>query len=681
MIIENSDLNIVKQRIIEIRLKIEIWDNTGNYITTLEGDVISGTPSINSESDIRRTTTVTLIPNEESKTIIDEQGYIWINKRVRLYIGIKDQRTKEYTWWKQGIYLFTSTSVNYDATNNQMSISCSDLMAELDGSYNGSLGYLSYEYPADEELLMSSWVEEAHSESVDVSTPDKMFAWMSEYHPNVLTKTTIASVKQAAFNLVTVADLSWETADDYIITLRENIRDTIEFNMDDITEGGTTTLIRTITSPNKIRDMVISTLNDLAGITDYKIDDIGEYYAIPENNPDWATYRQNHPRWADLPIDESFSAGSTVLQVLNTFRDLYTFYESYFDVDGVFCMNRIPTLNDDSVTFINNFFEDMLISENTSIDMTVVKNVIKVWGKVLDVDFYKDENITLDETVYKCNITALTEEYKNGDMIGLKLPAASPAGASININNFGNLKIYKLASSEDVELEEGELEAGKVYVFKVYKKRNSQTKQTELKCYYQGQYQPQAIIALVSNSVGEEPVVTLKGTTCKKWSKEYFQDQYDCEQVELQVVPDSPFTCQSLKDELFMVCTGGDFENIQTDQEALERARYELYKSARLPDSISLTTKITPFADVNIKVSYKRSDKEIPEEYIVKSISHDLAGGTTIWSLVHFYQLYNTTGGSGGDEPDINNSTYENLQNYTYNELQEYTYEQIGGGV
>ena len=105
----------------------------------------------------------------------------------------------------------------------------------------------------------------------------------------------------------------------------------------------------------------------------------------------------------------------------------------------------------------------------------------------------------------------------------------------------------------------------------------------------------------------------------------------------MDVVPDSPFTIQKLG---VILKVYDDETNIQSCATALETARQENYRSSRLTDNISLTTKLVPCADVNQKVEYQRSDMDAPQEYLVTSISHDIAGGTTNWTLVKYYPLY-----------------------------------------
>ena len=147
----NEDYRIVQQPVLDIRLRFEIYDKNKEYINSIDGNVINGSGTIDAESDIRRSFSITIYPDYRSKLIIDEQGYIWIDKYVHIYIGIIDMQTGESYEWKFGEFLFTNVNTTYDPVTNQMSINCSDLMSLLDGSKNGELGQLQIIYPAYEE--------------------------------------------------------------------------------------------------------------------------------------------------------------------------------------------------------------------------------------------------------------------------------------------------------------------------------------------------------------------------------------------------------------------------------------------------------------------------------------------------------------------------------------------------
>ena len=86
---------------------------------------------------------------------------------------------------------------------------------------------------------------------------------------------------------------------------------------------------------------------------------------------------------------------------------------------------------------------------------------------------------------------------------------------------------------------------------------------------------------------------------------------------------------------------GDDYENIQSDELALERAKYEIYLRCRLNDSISITTVPIYYLDVNWKTNYQPLGQDIINQYIIQSISIDLsAGGKQTINMSRFYPLY-----------------------------------------
>lgn len=305
----------------------------------------------------------------------------------------------------------------------------------------------------------------------------------------------------------------------------------------------------------------------------------------------------------------------------------------YFNEEGVFVCKMIPSCYEDDITFDNSFFAKILISENTNIDLAEVRNICEVWGQVLDSDYYT-EDCTYNNNCYICNVSSY-DKYKNGDLIAVKIPSVNLGSSRLNINGLGEIRIMDENTEEAIL--QNTLESGQTYVFKIKTKRIE--KNTVTYAYFLGQWQAHGINVLTDGTVSESDHTTQNRKTVKVFSREYFQSVYNCDSVDFTIVPDSPFTVQELG-EILDVRQGGDYENITSDSLALARAKYENWKNCRITDSISITTKLCPFADVNIKVSYRRSGSNETLQYIVKSISHDLSSATTTWQLMRFYPLY-----------------------------------------
>ncbi len=645
-LITGDDYRITSQSIMDINIKIEVYDDYNHYLSTIICGVISANFQINGDSDVRRTCSLELIPIQKVNTIISEDGLIWINRNIVISIGIKDLITEEYKYYNQGTFLIMSSSSSYDEITNTLSLSCSDWVAKLDGTRNGNLGQLSIVYPAYNDYFSSLWVEEARAQGVDVSNINALFDWIvnnpsDEYH-NPITESDDADIKNAAYQLVTNNNLSQQQRDDYVKTVNSVLNKEAIYYEYRTMVSDTSVVIKTIRDYSVIREAMMNCLGQLGYIKDRNIDEIGESKGMPNHFPNWdyMTYRNNNYFWNKIPYDLEFSKGATVWSIICEMRDLYENYECYFDINNTFCCGLILRGYDDIIRFDNMFLQSVLISENTTIDFQEVKNVTEVWGAILEADWFAYDNVDFDGINYTAIINGYTDEthtdYYNGDLIAIKIPGSNSGICNLKINGLAPIPIY----DENYEIpingtnETMNLEAGQTYVFKIVKRRENGT--DIVRAYLLGQYQCHAMCVLTDGTVGDE-YHTTSGTTVKKYSKEYFQDVYAVDNVYLDIVPDSPFTIQKLG---IILKVYDDESNIQSCSTALETARQENYRSSRLTDSISLTTKLIPYADVNQKVEYQRSDMDEPAEYLVTSLSHDINGGTTSWTLVRYYPLY-----------------------------------------
>ncbi len=88
------------------------------------------------------------------------------------------------------------------------------------------------------------------------------------------------------------------------------------------------------------------------------------------------------------------------------------------------------------------------------------------------------------------------------------------------------------------------------------------------------------------------------------------------------------------------VLSGNDYEQIYTTDLARQRAEYEAWKAGRLTDSITVETRLIPFLDVNMKITYKSLRTGQVDTYIVDKISHSFDTFTTTIEMHKFYTTY-----------------------------------------
>lgn len=118
-----------------------------------------------------------------------------------------------------------------------------------------------------------------------------------------------------------------------------------------------------VPAESKVADVVKQTITQLGGFDKYIIQDAGY----------------------EIPYDIKKDMGSTIYDLLVEIRDLYSDWEMFFDVDGVFHWQQIPNgINEPVVLDFNQLKQKVIISETIDVDFENVKNHIIVYGRLLD---------------------------------------------------------------------------------------------------------------------------------------------------------------------------------------------------------------------------------------------------------------------------------------------------------
>lgn len=317
-----------------------------------------------------------------------------------------------------------------------------------------------------------------------------------------------------------------------------------------------------IPQDSSIRDSMISTLVDLGGFNNYVIED----------NPQPVPY--------EIKIDQD----GTVYDILSELRDITPNYEIFFDVDGVFHYQQIPSGQNEASYIQDDMWKQIVLSESTSVDFGEVKNVVEVYGMSHDPSHYGEA--TIDGNTYNVTMAGV-DSLTKGLIYGFKAPSIVE-NPMLKINS---LPAYPLVNED-----------GTTAVI------------------------PQANKFYVVQYKGEENFLFLG-----------YQQPYAIAKDEN---PDSPFYINTIG-EIRQVFYGDEYENIWSNDLAQQRANYELWLHTRLNDSISLSVVPLYWLDVNILVDYTRVNTTETNQYIIKSIDTSLSpdGSQTI-NMVRYYPLY-----------------------------------------
>lgn len=446
--IQQQDYNIMSQPYINKYMKLNILNFDMNVVDEISGNLVSCDVSVNADSDLRRSCSVSLIVVDSSFDV-GSGNRIWLDKFIQPFVGYENIYTGEIQWYNQGIYLINAPSYSYDATNNTLSFSGLDLMSKLTGLRNGALPGVPTVVP------QGSSVREA----------------------------IIAAIKLAGFNKYVVDECT---------------------NVD------------------------------------------GNVQSVPY----------------DIQVDQ----GGYIFDIIKQLRDILPNYQVYFDVDGVFHYDQIPSGNNDPVLIDDDLWDNVLVAESVSTDFEKVKNYIEVYGKSHAITNYSS-NTTVSGTQIRLTLSGYTETA--GNMIGFTLPNNIVGNIRIKVNS---LTARNLVDSNGAFITSLDKDVYYVAVFRA----NSTYE-------FLGHQQAQAIV----------------------------QDDN----------PDSPFYINGTTGIIREVLYGGDYDNIMSDDLALQRAKLELYWKCRLNDGISLSCIPIPWLDVNILISHAPRQSAQQKQYMIKSFS------------------------------------------------------------
>lgn len=136
--ITDGQFRSVLQNIQSRYIRLELLNFQYQTVDTVEGVCTSGSFTIDANSDIRRTGSVVLVVTDSSFEV-SESGKVWLDKYIRVWIGISSLYTGEIEWTNCGLYIIDAPSYQYDASTNTLTLSLLDLMAKLTGVRNGYL--------------------------------------------------------------------------------------------------------------------------------------------------------------------------------------------------------------------------------------------------------------------------------------------------------------------------------------------------------------------------------------------------------------------------------------------------------------------------------------------------------------------------------------------------------------
>lgn len=343
-----------------------------------------------------------------------------------------------------------------------------------------------------------------------------------------------------------------------------------------------------------------------------------------------------------LPYDLDFDIGIYPIEIFIKILSLFPSYEMFYDVDGIFTVQQIPTHISDPVDVGADVIDELLISETTNNDFSVIKNTTEVWGRVLECEYAGLSCTTSNNThtysghntnTYNVNIDSSITILSDGDTFSVIPNSNSVAGQYLKIytttiennvstnHNLGEYQLYYVSGNGIYSIiPAGEMKSGMAYSIR----------------YFQNKFilEGELVVRCIVQEVNEEPPTS---------AKNYYKSVNNCNSVQWIVNEDSPYACtinpstQRIDGEIKQVLHGGEYDDIYTIQLAYERAKYENWLRCRLQDSVTIDMILVPWMDVNQKIQYTSPVTGELGTWIVRSISYDFQNWTMSVNASRFY--------------------------------------------
>lgn len=150
--ITEQQYSIVKQPCRELYCKVDLLNYEFQVVDDISGVVVSDSWTISATSDIRRTGSLVIAPDDDQAYKIQAGSKIFLDKYVKVFIGIKDNTTDEVIYNNMGIYLINNPTHTFDSTTNQITLNLVDLMAKLTGLRNGNMSGYDYQLKEGQDV-------------------------------------------------------------------------------------------------------------------------------------------------------------------------------------------------------------------------------------------------------------------------------------------------------------------------------------------------------------------------------------------------------------------------------------------------------------------------------------------------------------------------------------------------
>lgn len=688
-----EDIDLIYQNKLNLYIKIDLLNENFQIVENLQGELIDGNYVVDAESDIRRNIDLTLFV-KDSSFLIGQDTKIWLDKYIKVKIGIKNFRTGNIVYYNIGTYLFNDMNYSYNSTTKTLTIQCVDLMAKFTGLRGGQVRGLQtiiYEGSDIRQAIIDTVSIEGKYPKYRVdnrknrqtienlfnknSSSNKYVNCALESETNRLIFTIPKGETEGSLTIYNVSSFKFGvtyTVPDGIFLWNEepNVNYTPLCRIVGIDEKGDEKIQENLFAANIgmvseftidesfMQIKSISFITKLDKTYDEEIQATVDNFWIFEGSgytSNTAPAFIEYDAQGVVPYDLEFNTGSTIYEILTELNNLEQGWEFFFDINDTFINQKIPTTIGSPYVLDWEILSPLIIQEGLNTSFESVKNSTRIWGKCLSPDRYG--SAVVDGSMYDLELNYLIgsddKDIPSNILIAISFPNELAENMTVLIkDNYANphlegtgleydvfIKTVKLYGNGNLPLDKNYIQPDTPYVFKYKNSGLYLQGQTQI-CYVVKEYNE---LPLKDGQSKEEWIAqdkTDEGTKNVKYiinsESEYITNNMT-EAEKRQYY--NPFAIDEIG-EIRQVLSDGDYEKIYTDDLARQRAEYENWKAMRLNTNLTLEIKPIFWLDVNQKIQYKSKTTGKIEEYIIKTISYTYSTGIMTIEAVKFFPLY-----------------------------------------
>lgn len=338
---------LTKEKLKTVYAKVVVLNKEELPIAQVEGKVSGGSISVQGNSAVRRTGSMSMVLSEKENNLLNIDNLISINKKIKIFIGIENDINVNYDniiWFPLGVFVITQPNISHATNGTTVSLNFKDKMCLLNGECGGGLP-ASITFHEYDQVIGYEEVDDIPEEVNDYTIYyckgeyrqwDKQKGWITG-NPKLVG--TIVSRPQRMFDIIQTAVINYggeNPAKIFINDVPLEIKASVRY------VGSNTLYYNTATG--------LYTLNqqEVAGaeseVKEFKYnEDIGYVYTD-------FTY----------PGELISGLGENVTSVLDKIKNALGNYEYFYDVDGNFIFQEIKN-------YLNTSYDMGKVIEDNSI--------------------------------------------------------------------------------------------------------------------------------------------------------------------------------------------------------------------------------------------------------------------------------------------------------------------------